>query len=350
MSNHSIERIGRSIYPFRIFGFALFAISVCLSYSKQGLSFDGWAITGLVICAVYPQAVFIRYLRNETRETEISHMFWDMGFQGILVALVNFTPSIVLPYILANSAANFSLRGSRQAIKSVLLSIGTALLVGYLAGKSLTMTADPIELIAPYLYLTAVIHYMGYLSYVRGIALIKRQKQANEQAQLDFLTGLNNRRSVFKKLEVNDGESHTFQDQTTLIMIDLDHFKQVNDRYGHDHGDAVLVEVSSLLRESLRSTDVIARWGGEEFLVLLPNTENLEGMKIAAKIRENIANRCIHFQGVNHQITATLGVASYGANTNFEATLSHADKALYEGKKQGRNRVVEVTQEVLLTS
>ena len=127
-------------------------------------------------------------------------------------------------------------------------------------------------------------------------------------------------------------------------MVDLDHFKQVNDTYGHDHGDAVLVQVSGIIKDSLRETDIVARWGGGEFLVLLPKTNIEQGVSVAETIRKNIAERPIIFDGVKHKVTSTLGIASYNTHSNFEETIQHADKALYEGKNQGRNCVVTVDE------
>jgi diguanylate cyclase (GGDEF)-like protein len=337
---HSLGRIGRSIYPFRIIGFTLFAISIFLSQSKLGLNIDVWTGTGIVICLIYPHVVLWRYLKNEKREVEIKHMLIDMGFQGIMAALVNFTPSIVLPYLIANSAANYALRGIKQTIIGVLLAISTAVIVGFLRNESIVYHANPIELLGPFIYLIAVTHYMGYLAYVRGIALIHRSEKAVKLAHQDFLTGLNNRRRMFDLARSNDEKRQISSADTTLIMIDLDHFKQINDQHGHDHGDAVLIQVSELFKSGLRKFDIVARWGGEEFLILLPETKIKEGFKLAEKIRQNIANHSINHNGIDHHVTATFGISSYHTESTFEETLQRADKALYQGKQLGRNRVV----------
>ena len=114
--------------------------------------------------------------------------------------------------------------------------------------------------------------------------------------------------------------------------------------HGHDHGDAVLVQVSGVITDSLRSTDIVARWGGEEFLVLLPKTNIEEGVTVAETIRKNIAEQSINYHGVEHKVTSTLGIASYNTHSNFEETIQRADKALYEGKDRGRNRVVTISE------
>lgn len=345
MSNnkkHSIERIGRALYPLRVFGFILFAISILLSQSKQGLSLDAWSIAGIAICIIYPHLALFRYIKYEKRETEITHMQIDMLLIGMLTGLICFSPAVALPYLIANSSANYALRGMKQVIHGLSLAFVAAMLVGIFRGQHLVLQADPIELLGPFIYLTIVTHYMGHLAYSRGVSLIRRKKEAEEKAELDFLTGLKNRRSMFDQVKLNDTAAEAKELITTIIMADVDHFKQVNDTYGHDHGDAVLIEISGLIKNSLRGTDIVARWGGEEFLVLLPKTNIEQATSVAESIRETIANKPIHHDGVEHKVTLTLGIASYSANSSFEETIQLADKALYEGKEQGRNRVIAV--------
>ena len=344
MSNtptHSIERIGRSIYPLRVFGFILFGISILLSHSKTESPMNTWSILGLITCVVYPHLAYLSYLRNELRETEIRHMQVDMALIGAISALIHFTPAIVLPYLIANSAANYALRGMQQVVKGLALAFVSALLVGLFLNQTIVHETQPVELLGPFFYLIIVTHYMGHLAYTRGISLLKRKEEAEKMAHLDFLTGLINRRSLFQQIRQNDTQTDAeTPDTTTIIMVDLDYFKQVNDTHGHDHGDAVLVQVSRLLKNSLRDTDLVARWGGEEFLVLLPKTNLKQGMMVAEGLREKVANGVFSHDGIDHKITLTLGVASYTCESDFQQTIQLADKALYEGKQFGRNRVV----------
>lgn len=339
-SQHSIERIGKAIYPLRVFGFILFGISIILSQSKMGYSLDTPSIVGLIVCVVYPHLAYLRYLRNEERETEITHMQVDMALIGALMALICFTPAVALPYLIANSSANYALRGMKQVVKGLSLAFVSAMLVGLFLDQHAVFEATPLELLGPFVYLTIVTHYMGFLAYARGISLLRRKKEAEEMAHVDFLTGLINRRSLFQKVRQNDTNPEVADLDTTLIMVDLDYFKQVNDVHGHDHGDAVLVQVSELIKNGLRQTDLVARWGGEEFLVLLPKTNLKQGITVAEEIREKVANGLFKHDGVEHKVTLTLGVASYTCDSNFQETLQLADKALYEGKELGRNRVV----------
>ena len=129
--------------------------------------------------------------------------------------------------------------------------------------------------------------------------------------------------------------------QRHLLAVDLDHFKQVNDRYGHDKGDEVLAAVGALLGEGLRTSDFASRAGGEEFCLLLPSTDLAGALEIAEKLRAAIAR--VEVPGVDREVSASFGVATYPEHAIDALTLMRkADRALYAAKQAGRNRV-EVT-------
>ena len=128
------------------------------------------------------------------------------------------------------------------------------------------------------------------------------------------------------------------------IAFDLDHFKRINDTYGHATGDQVLTEVVSHCRATLRSSDVIGRIGGEEFGILLPETSAASAIKISEEIREKIASLVVQHLGHEVRLTASFGVAALTSeDRSFRAILAQADKALYEAKNGGRNQVKSLT-------
>jgi diguanylate cyclase (GGDEF)-like protein len=172
-------------------------------------------------------------------------------------------------------------------------------------------------------------------------ALITEQtKKLELLATKDFLTGLSNRRDFLEKVQQEEKRSKRTNRLFALIMLDIDHFKNVNDTYGHECGDKVLVSVARGLEKALRAQDILARWGGEEFVCLLPETE-VDGAKHAAeKIRttvETLQHDCID---VPVSVTVTLGICVYDGSYSIEECIRRADDALYEGKKRGRNQVV----------
>ncbi len=149
-----------------------------------------------------------------------------------------------------------------------------------------------------------------------------------KKASVDRLTNLLNRQGCAKKLKTISNYS--------LLVIDIDYFKKVNDTYGHDIGDEVLKEVANILKNSLRKSDIICRWGGEEFIVILPNTSLEMAYEIGERLRKNIEN-CKNFP-YDLKVTISVGVAS--SKGDFQQTFKSADENLYLAKKSGRNRVI----------
>ena len=159
-------------------------------------------------------------------------------------------------------------------------------------------------------------------------------------SKTDPLTGLYNRRYITERIENEFISYKRSKKKFSLIMADIDFFKEINDTYGHDCGDRVLKVVSKGLQDAGREQDVISRWGGEEFLLLLPETE-IEGARILAdRIREIIEEQIIEYNGVQVSITMTFGVAVNEDYEIIEDTIKKADNALYEGKNRGRNCVI----------
>ncbi|MDZ7661642.1 diguanylate cyclase [Thiohalophilus sp.] len=158
-----------------------------------------------------------------------------------------------------------------------------------------------------------------------------------QQAIHDALTGLYNRRKFEALLSQELERVARYHRALALILFDLDHFKSVNDRFGHNVGDEVLRLLADTLREQLRSSDIPARWGGEEFIVLLPETELDAALQAADHLRQRIAD--IDFPSAG-QITVSLGVSTYQPGDRLESLVKRADDALYKAKEGGRNRVV----------
>jgi diguanylate cyclase (GGDEF)-like protein len=172
-------------------------------------------------------------------------------------------------------------------------------------------------------------------------ALITEQaKKLELMATKDFLTGLSNRRDFLERAGQEEKRFKRIGRPFTLILLDIDHFKRVNDTYGHACGDKVLISISRALEEALRAQDILARWGGEEFICLLPET-GVDGAKSAAeKIRTRMKSPGHDCIDVDIPITVTLGVCVYDGSCTIEECIRRADDALYKGKNRGRSQVV----------
>jgi diguanylate cyclase (GGDEF)-like protein len=175
----------------------------------------------------------------------------------------------------------------------------------------------------------------------RATEELRRQRDVAERAaRIDPLTGVHSRRAFTEAVEVEIQRALRYGLPLSIIMIDLDHFKAVNDTYGHATGDAVLASFANVISQEVREVDVIGRYGGEEFLVLLPNTDVTEAMRVADRMRMAIASGELQVQGGVLRYTASFGVAGFDARElSLNRFIDRADAALYEAKHRGRNRV-----------
>lgn len=168
--------------------------------------------------------------------------------------------------------------------------------------------------------------------------LQQREAEIVEISQTDPLTGIGNRRRLDQALATEISRCDRTGEQLSAMMADLDHFKRINDRYGHEAGDKILIAFGELLRQHTRTTDVVTRFGGEEFVVLLPHTDREHALAMAERIRRAFAARRI--EPLRDPVTVSFGVAELLPGERAEGLLRGIDKALYKAKQGGRNRVV----------
>jgi diguanylate cyclase (GGDEF)-like protein len=170
-----------------------------------------------------------------------------------------------------------------------------------------------------------------------------------DMAETDVLTGLYNRRKLEQRLRDEIQRAQRSRQPLALLLLDIDHFKKINDNHGHAGGDAVLMALAGIFRREIRDVDLVARTGGEEFMFLLPDTDGNRARLVAERIREALAAGMIAVpDGARIQITASVGVAGYPLDAgSAEALIANADRALYTAKQGGRNRV-DVYAESLL--
>lgn len=169
--------------------------------------------------------------------------------------------------------------------------------------------------------------------------LIERNELLNQAARHDALTGLSNRRDMVERLnrEVHAAARHGYT--FSVILCDIDRFKQVNDTFGHKAGDTILKGVSRTVVDTLRSEDVCGRWGGEEFLILLPHTTESDALQVAEKIRAAVEHLKTVFDGSTICCTLSAGVAGYHHGDDVDVVIRAADIRMYEAKQHGRNQV-----------
>jgi diguanylate cyclase (GGDEF)-like protein len=178
----------------------------------------------------------------------------------------------------------------------------------------------------------AVLLTVGYF----GIRYAKLLLEVQKLTLTDTLTGLYNRR--YFDFYMEKAIPLSYRSSLVLIMVDIDHFKKLNDQYGHQCGDVALKHFSAILRKSVRKSDGYVRFGGEEFAIILPNTDLDEGQTFAERMRTAVENSISFYQNKPIHFTISIGVALHG-DESVEEFIENADKALYRAKENGRNRV-----------
>lgn len=195
------------------------------------------------------------------------------------------------------------------------------------------------------LTITPLVDAQGRLTHFIAVKedISERKRQEEELHRLattDTLTGVLNRRAFIAQLEQELARCQRSRRPGTLMMLDLDHFKQINDRHGHPGGDAVLIRVCRTLESRLRKTDALGRLGGEEFAILLPETDAASARELAEELRQLVAQQHIDWETGAITVTVSIGVAEFLAEQATAPLLNRADAALYRAKDEGRNRVV----------
>jgi diguanylate cyclase (GGDEF)-like protein len=273
----------------------------------------------------------------------ISCAMWVYAISGPLRAATLTMPVVVIAF------CTFALR-PRQTL--LLAAVGVA-------GLGMTMwslqASDPLRYppvveAHTFAYMAAALLSIavltGEMNKLR--ARLKRQKEEllaalatiRKLATVDELTSLANRRYMNEVLEAEERRQCGPGQPTCIAVLDIDFFKQVNDRFGHAAGDAVLKHFAGAARAELRAADVLARWGGEEFLLMLPNTDEPEAALVLDRMAARIAALRVPGTELGRPLTFSCGLSARRAGESFADTISRADKALYEAKSSGRDRLV----------
>ena len=172
-------------------------------------------------------------------------------------------------------------------------------------------------------------------------ALLQRIDQLQKESLVDQLTGLANRRCIDMKLQSRIDEMKRYGWPCGVLFLDIDNFKIVNDTFGHNVGDGVLMMVARTLSNNLRAHDFLGRYGGEEFVILLEDTSTHTALQIAERIRARISSEPIHVAAQDMLVTISQGLALCGEGDDCQSILGRADQAMYRAKQAGRNCVVE---------
>jgi len=321
-----------------------------------------WGLLALQFL-VYPHLMFWRARRSsDPKRAELNNLVLDSFLLGLWVAALQFPQWISFSLFISTSINNAISRGVKGIGLSLLAFFSGALIYVALIGFEVAPDTGWLSTLLCMTGLSAYLLASGNITYFRSQKLrearellrlgkqeLKKQLheihalqiQLREQANLDPLTGLYNRRYLDSSLERELARCAREGQQLSLMLIDLDHFKQVNDTYGHQAGDEVLKSLALMLSDQARSADVVCRFGGEEFLLVLPNMSAPSAMARAEQWRTAFAATSIEFHEFPLQVTLSVGIATFpGHGRSQDELIRSADRALYQAKTQGRNQVV----------
>ena len=201
--------------------------------------------------------------------------------------------------------------------------------------------------IISFLTVTSTMSILILYFYLHAYFLAQKRLELEYLANTDSLTNIFNRRNFYSLSELEFNLARKYNHTFTLMMIDIDHFKKINDTYGHDAGDEVLKHLSQLIKDNVRHQDIFARHGGEEFTLLLRQTNAASGMKIAEKIRNSVEQMTIITKSDSINITISIGIVEFSKDyTEFDTLVQLADEALYEAKNMGRNCIVYKSSQI----
>jgi diguanylate cyclase (GGDEF)-like protein len=255
----------------------------------------------------------------------VAKLGWASGFQYYLLPLI--------PFVMFND------RLRSRTVVAISAGIFGAL-IGLRVVAPDGVIEGPFAPLLRYGNLAIPVLALGLVSFYFRRASTQAEQRMESMAHTDALTGLLNRRSMEQRLrEAAQGFQRTGR-PFCVVMADVDHFKRINDLYGHEAGDRVLRAVAALLSDRLRAHDAVARWGGEEFLLLLPETDVDAARDVADRLRATAEARLSEGAAIDQNVTLTFGVAAFDRPMRVDACLKKADEALYAGKASGRNRVV----------
>jgi diguanylate cyclase len=329
----------RRMYLPRVVGLALGGVAIAGVLIANGAEPAVWAAL-FASAVVWPHLALLagRVSPNPFRTERVSLMV-DSALGGAWIALMQFNllPSVVILIMLTMD--KMAIGGMRFLGRCTGVLVAACAATAAYTGFHVRPTTNMVQIIGALPLLVLYPLAVGLTTYRLAQRLREQNQLLSVMSRTDSLSGLLNRRywedAVAAEFErcTRDGA------RACILMLDIDHFKSINDRHGHPVGDEVIRNVAEILRRSLRDDDVPGRYGGEEFGILLPDTRAAGAEVIAERIRKRIEGAVLSKAGL--RATASIGIAELGAqDIEYAVCISHADRALYAAKERGRNRSV----------
>ena len=329
----------RRIYRPRIIGLGIGSISVAAALYP--LPMPGWVWALLLFNGfVWAHAAYQLSTRAQfPYQAEQRNLIYDSFFGGFWAAVTQFTPLTAVTILSMMTMNNVAAGGKRLLLRGLLAQVTGIGVAWLLFGVHLNTDVSLLQVYACLPMLTLYPMAIGMVCYQLAIKLSEHKRALSALSRIDSLTGLLNHGSWKDLLQLKFHKCQQQQGHATIALIDIDHFKRINDTHGHIVGDAVLRQLSLELRSSLRENDLAGRYGGDEFCVILPQMALEQAAQVMERMRENFGNYR-NPQIPELRVSLSIGLASFQPSfTDAAMWLNAADRALYAAKDTGRNRV-----------
>lgn len=331
----------RRFYLPRCIGLGLGFLAVYPSLPGETSKHASALVLLAVYCFLWPHAAYL-FARASSRPIDVERrsMLVDACAAGFFATLTGFDPIPSIAIVSMVSMNNMAMGGPRFMLCGTLLSV-LGVVLGYVTLKPIQETLEHREVLTCIPLLLLYPLSLGYVCYRTARSLQCQKKQLSIISRTDYLTGLLNRSALNEVMENFMCDQVVDLRHNVLALIDVDRFKQINDRLGHSVGDSVLKEISKIMRSCTRKNDTIGRYGGDEFCVILRNVSHAEAIQILERMRAS-AHEASFTDG---NVTAALGTLSIGAafyhplSNTVAKWMDRADNAMYEAKRNGRNQV-----------
>ncbi|HEX2199780.1 MAG TPA: diguanylate cyclase [Burkholderiales bacterium] len=335
-------RFVRRMHLPRTLGLALGGVAIGTVLWTRGAHPLAWAALAASALA-WPHVAYALGLRSaDPYRSELRSLTLDSALGGAWIAALQFNllPSVVLLAML--SMDKMAVGGARFLARTSAVLALACLLVAALNGFAVRPYTSFAEMLGTLPLLAAYPMAVGFITYRLARRVRDQNRLLSEISRTDGLTRLLNRRYWEEAVAAEFERCRRAGGRASLLMLDIDHFKAINDRHGHPAGDEVIRKLASILRDTLREQDVPGRYGGEEFGIVLPDTGAAGAEAIAERVRTRIEASTLSASGI--RATVSIGIAALDVeDRDYSVWIAHADRALYSAKERGRNRSVRYT-------
>jgi diguanylate cyclase len=332
--------LSKRFYVPRCIGLSLGFLAV---YTSLPSAHENWQVLAMLIfyCFAWPHLAYLFAKANaRPARAERFSMLIDACAAGFFSGAIGLNPIPSTAIVTMVSMNNMAMGGPRFLIFGILASMLGATSAYVFLGITFNAALSQSQVAACLPLLVLYPLSLGYVCYRTAVKLTKQKMKLSQMSRTDYLTGLTNRAALNDILDESFRAPAFSLENSVLALIDVDGFKQINDKYGHSAGDRALQEVSRTMLACVRDYDTVARYGGDEFCVILRNVNKDEAGHILERMRSLMHENASRHGGVQES-TLSIGASAYDAGTSSSAMWIHmADTAMYQAKKDGRNKVV----------